>query len=469
MWQIEIDPQYPVYQNIAKHIEKLILNEVLKPRDPLPSVRALSRTLGVNKDTVVNAYEQLSNRGTIYKIPGKGTFVREFSDIGAIEAYPSKAATYPYDFTRSVISTDYFPVAAFKDSFERVLERDRGNAFTTEDSLGHLPLRQVILTHLEAMGVEASLSSVMIISGAQQGIDIVSRNLLTPKDHVFIENPTYQGASSYFKAMGVRLTGIGYRDQDLDLERLETELKWYRPRLMYTMPNFQNPTGFSYSETTKQRLAALAEEYAFYIIEDDYTNEINYGNPVVPLKAYDTHQRVIYIKSFSKILIPGFRVSFIVMPPNLTRDLESIKAMTDLTTSGILQRALADFMAGEGYPSHIIKIHALFAKRMDKAYEFLTGYLPGGIEVIKPRGGISFWIRVPKGISASKLLSEAQKEGVTFSLGSDFYLQGTPGKAGWIRLSFGGIEEELIEEGIRLLGRSMLKCIYEDKNKILID
>ncbi len=468
MWEIDRDAEYPVYQNIAKHIEKLILNETLKPRDPLPSVRELSAVLGVNKDTVVKAYQHLSDRGTIFKIPGKGTFVREFGDLREIEVPPS-VTDFPYDFTRSVISTDYFPVEAFKASFERVLDRDRGRAFTTEDPLGYPPLRQEILRHLEALGVQAPLGAVMIISGAQQGIDIVSRNLLAPNDHVFIENPTYQGASQYFRAMGIRLTGIGYRQEDLDLKRLEAELKWYRPKLMYTMPNFQNPTGFSYSEASKKRLVDLAEAYRFYIIEDDYTNEINYGHRVVPLKAYDSHQRVIYIKSFSKILIPGFRVSFIVMPPDLTRDLESMKAMTDLSTSGILQRALAEFMAGEGYPFHIERINRIFARRMDKAYEFLAAYLPGGIEVTRPRGGISFWIRLPQGISQKRLLAEARREGVTFSLGSDFYLERTLGQDGFIRLSLGGIEEEQIEEGLRLLSRSLLKCIYGQKNKMFID
>ncbi len=467
MWNIIMNEKLPMYLNIANHIEKLILNQELAPHDALPSIRKMSELRAVNKDTVVTAYNYLENKGYVYKISGKGTYVKEFSDV-EIESIDIARDSYAFDFSQSIISTDYFPVEEFKEAFDKVLMRDKGKAFSYHNSVGYEPLRREIKKILYSHGVNTQIENIMIISGAQQGIDIVSRNLLQKNDHVFIENPTYKGAYQYFKSMGVKITGIPFLNDDLDIDRLEKELNWNSPKLMYTMPNFQNPTGISYSDESKRKILNLAEKYDFYIIEDDYTNEINYGNKVTSLKSLDDYKRVIYIKSFSKILMPGLRVSYIVIPDRLIDGIENIKAMTDISTSGILQRTLADFISSDNYIHHIEKINNVFKRKMDIVYKLIRDYMPKDVEVSMPDGGISFWVKLPEGIDAQTLLKEAKKENITFNIGSDFYINKVLIDRSYIRLSLGSIEEDCIEEGIKILGRVLLKCIYSKKNKMII-
>ncbi len=467
MWNIVMNKKLPIYLNIANHIEKLILNQELSPHDALPSIRKMSEIFSVNKDTVVTAYHCLENKGYVYKISGKGTYVKEFSDV-EIESIDIVRENYKFDFSQSIISTDYFPVEEFKESFNRVLMRDKGKAFLYHNSVGYEPLRREIKKILHMQGIDTQIENIMIISGAQQGIDIVSRNLLQKNNHVFIENPTYKGAYHYFKSMGVKITGIPFLKNDLDIDKLEKELDWNNPKLMYTMPNFQNPTGISYSDESKRRILDLAEKHDFYIIEDDYTNEINYGNKVISLKSLDDYKRVIYIKSFSKILMPGLRVSYIVIPDRLIDGIENIKAMTDISTSGILQRTLADFISSDNYIHHIDKINKVFKRKMDTVYRLIRDYMPKDVEVSMPNGGISFWVKLPEGIDAQTLLKEAKKENIIFNIGSDFYINKVLIDRSYIRLSLGSIEEDSIEEGIKILSRVLLKCIYSKKNKMII-
>ncbi len=467
MWDIKFSDDKPIYRSISNHMEKLILNQVLSPHDPLPSIRELSEKLSINKDTVVSAYRDLESRGYVYKISGKGTFVKEFGEV-EIEMIEETEQEYTYDFTQSIISTDYFPVEEFKTAFDKVLTRDRGKAFLYHDAVGYEPLRKAILQQLREAGIDVPLESVMIISGAQQGIDIVSRELLGIHDHVFIENPTYRGAYQYFKTMGIRITGIPYKGNDLDREFLKNELKWNHPKLFYTMPNFQNPTGYSYSEETKRELIELAELHDFYIIEDDYTNDINYGNQVSSLKSYDTADRVIFIKTFSKILMPGLRVSYLVMPQRLIDALGNIKAMTDLSTSGILQRTLTEFISSDSYHHHIEKINAIFNERIILTKNHLESYMHSDVVCEMPEGGLSFWIKLPPGIDAETLLAEAKKSDLIFSIGPEYYIDRQIKGLSYIRLSIGGIDPEKIEEGIKILSRNVLKCIYQKKNKMVI-
>ena len=467
MWEIIIDDKQPIYMSIVNHIEMLILNQKLVPHDALPSLRKLSDQLNINKDTVVSAYRDLESKGYVYKISGKGTFVKEFSDI-EIDSIEQISDEYTYDFTQSIISTDFFPVEEFKESFDFVLTRDRGMAFINKEAVGYEPLRKEIHYLLKQNGVNTHLKNIMIISGAQQGIDLVSRKLLLKSDHVFIENPTYKGAYQYFKAMGVRITGIPFKDNDLDLEVLERELKWNQPKLFYAMPNYQNPTGYSYSKETQKKLLQLAEEHDFFIIEDDYTNDINYGHEVNRLKSNDIHERVIYIKSFSKILTPGLRVSFIVIPDSLIDALENIKAMTDISTSGILQRTLANFISSDNYTKHIDKINDLFKERIELTKHYLDDYMPKGVSYDVPEGGISFWIKLPPEVDAETLYKECKKADLIFNPGSDFYINQQIKGLSYIRLSLGGIELENIEDGIKILSRNVLKCIYHGQNKMII-
>ena len=198
------------------------------------------------------------------------------------------------------------------------LDDDLASLFNYDDGNGIYELKEVMVEYLAKQKIEASPDNIIITSGGQQGIDIISKGLLGYTDVVFIEEPTYSGAIDLFKMRNTRLISIPLLEDGIDIGLLKMKLEKIRPRLLYLMPNFQNPTGISYSEYKKKKLIDLAEEYNFYILEDDFISDFKFiSENHRTLKSYDKYNRVIYIKSFSKILMPGLRMGLMVVPTEL--------------------------------------------------------------------------------------------------------------------------------------------------------
>ena len=453
----------PLYIQLFEQLKELIQQGILPEDCKLPTIRELSSDLKVNNITVVNAYKLLEDHKLIYKKVGSGSYVlpiEENLNINNAVSNEDDRQEYDYnteegfiDFATASPDPRLFPMTDFKKAINDVIERDGGNAFMYHDSRGYLPLRSSIADYLSKKEIVVGPEDVYIISGAQQGIDIIAKALLTNGDYVFVESPTYTGAAAVFKSRGARIVEIPLQNDGPDMRELEKMLQIIKPKFMYTMPNFQNPTGCSYSERKKKHLLLLCKKYKLLIVEDDYSGDLSYKEkPATPLKAYDKTDSVIYIKSFSKIFMPGLRVAFLIIPERIKKIIASAKYMTDISTSGFMQRVLDLYLNRNILDEHIKYMKKEYGLRYIEAVRAVKKYLRGAL-FNQPYGGLNLWIRLPEGIDSSKLYEQCKKDMVLITPGTIF-LKGKEGEQ-HIRISFSGVDVPDITKGIVIIGNAI--------------
>ena len=235
------------------------------------------------------------------------------------------------------------------------------------------------------------------------------------------------------------------------LEALEENLKKFRPKLLYVMPNIQNPTGYSYNNARKSRLLGLARYYGAILLEDDYIGELDYGKtPSTPLKAADRSDSVIYLKSFSKIFMPGLRLAFLTMPKRHKSKLLSIKHSSDISTSGLTQRAFDLYLRKGYWHTHILELRERYHRICQETLSALAAAMPPGVQFAAPSGGLSVWLRLPDGVSAHKIACAAQERDVLVAEGSTFFPRQAPDA--YLRISFATADAEQLRRGISTLG-----------------
>jgi 2-aminoadipate transaminase len=478
----------PLYQQLFEILREMIENGRLLHDTRLPSIREFARLLGVNQVTVVTAFRHLEENGFANSRSGSGTYV-----AGLLQRLPAKAENpllqdelYPQaensfmqndqilinentiNFASATPTSDLFPVDNFKIVLNEVLDRDKGNAFSYHESQGFLPLRESITGLIAKDRLDFSVEDINIISGAQQGIDIIAKALIHPGDCIMTESPTYTGAVAVFKSRNAQLVDVAMQPGGPDMNLLEYTVKKYRPKFMYTIPSFQNPTSYSYTNEKRKALLGLADRYDFFIVEDDYVSDLDFDHQgYLPLKALDARGRVILIKSFSKLFMPGLRLGFMVVPPQLSQDLLTAKHTTDISTSGLVQRAF-DLYIRKGYwNSHFDFMYKIYKTRYEKMTDALDKYLPSTCSCIKPGGGLNIWISLPAGFHVTNLLHMAAASDIAFAPGTIFHTGNTPDAANNLRLSFAAVQTDKIEAGLEklcsLIGR-LSSTIYPSSN-----
>ncbi|NJD01061.1 MAG: PLP-dependent aminotransferase family protein, partial [Ruminiclostridium sp.] len=327
----------------------------------------------------------------------------------------------------------------------------------------YFPLRESVSMLLKNSGLDFPLDNIQIISGAQQGLDLISKALLRQGDRIITESPTYTGAIALFKSRGARIADIQMDTDGPDLDILEFNLKQYRPRIIYTIPTFQNPTGRSYSMEKRLAVLELAELYNCYIIEDDYVSDLDFeGRRYQPLKALDKYSRVIFIKSFSKIFMPGLRLGFMIVPSALTENLLTAKHITDISTSGLIQRAFDLYIRRGYWDKHFYFMYEIYKERYEKTTEALSRYLSGNFSFTGPGGGLNLWLGLPYGFPVNTLIKHAADHNIVFAPGRIFYSGNSPQTVNNIRLSFAAVYTEQIEAGIKDLCTLMNKLQNQD-------
>ncbi|MGL5354244.1 MAG: PLP-dependent aminotransferase family protein, partial [Clostridium sp.] len=330
---VKFEEEIPKYIQIANNIKRLIDNKEINDGEQLPPIRDLSKGIGVNNVTIVNAYKKLKNEGYAFQKVGSGTFAKRKDMLPIFNREYSKCfkrinldeLPKIIDFAGETSTEVYFPIDEFKVIINKVLDRDGANALIMQEPLGYEELRKTINQEFWENKIE--IENILIVSGAQQGIDIASKAILNINDNVIVEKPTYGGALSVFKWRKANIFEVKLKEDGIDLEAFEEVLKKNKIRCFYTMSYFHNPTGISYSREKKIKLLALAKKYDFYIIEDDYLSELIYEENIVhePFRKLDKNDRVIYIKSFSKIFLPGIRLGYIIAPEVFKESLQNSK------------------------------------------------------------------------------------------------------------------------------------------------
>lgn len=474
----------PLYRQISQYFKSGILAETLRPGVRLPAVRALAQGLGVNRATVESAYAELVAEGLLISRQGSGYYVLQHSPgkgeaaflKGTCPAWQSRLhyqgcetlAAYLPEVSRCTdwIALDggacdprLFPVDEFRKHLGNVLRRDGIAAVEYGEISGFGPLRAILAQVLASQGIRTSAESILITAGSQQALSLIARLILAPGDAVVVERPTYAGALDVFRALGARVHSVAVDEDGMVMTELESLLESVKPKLIYTIPNFHNPTGACLSGQRRRQLIALSGRFDLPVLEDDYVGDIRYEGRAQPtLKSLDPDGRVIYVSTFSKMLIPGLRVGFVVADGPLYHYLVCSKRCHDLTTSNLIQRALKDYVSVGRYHAHLQRSCTVYRRRRDAMLAALDSHMPEGATWTRPKGGLFVWVRLPEGMRASELLPTACEAGVVFAPGGNFFLDAHDGD-GCLRLNFASNTEEVIEEGVQRLGRVMEKAM----------
>ncbi|WP_330997977.1 MocR-like pyridoxine biosynthesis transcription factor PdxR [Pectinatus sottacetonis] len=468
--QLSKKDKEPLYVQLYDQLLTMIHTGRLGSGCKLPPVRKLARYLSINPGTIVNAYKELEKNGFIFSSAGSGSYVSsqtlrqhsaadyEFAtdNIYMDEVLKPQKNSQAVNMSSISLNPDVISVEQLKKIFIEVLDRDQGRAFSYQDSQGFLPLRESIAANLRSINIHTSAKNLQIISGAQQGIDIVARALLKHGDYVFTESPTYPGAIASFLANGAKIIDIPLEQDGLDMNVLEKNLQQFHPKLIYLMPVLQNPSGCSYSLAKRDKIIKLAQKHNVIILEDDYISELSYRTKLLaPLKSIDRHDNVIYLKSLSKIFMPGLRLGFLTMPEYLAAKLLNVKYITDISTSGFTQR-IFDLYLREGYwEKHIKDIRRIYKTQFEFAYKTARQYFPCDVTWHNPEGGLSFWLKLPERFKSKEFCRKAKENNLLITDGTNFYPQHMDTRH--IRISFATLSLQEIETGMRILGAMFTK------------
>lgn len=454
----------PLYVQIRDGIIAAVQQQALAPGTRLPPTRDLARQLGVTRVTVVKAYEALTEAGWAEAHVGRGTFLA--SDPGPGAAPPSEppaaAAESTWqtlarladrpgitNFASGAPAPDFFPVEELRRAINAVFDREGAAALQYDAPEGLLPLRQQI-----ADRVGCAVDDVLVTSGTQQAVDLITRTLLRPGDVVLTEAPTYSGALEAFAASGARVIGVPVDRGGLDLDALEQLLQTAKPRLIYTVPAFMTPYGTALAPERRSALLALAAAHGVPVAEDDAYRELVYdGDPLPPLRALPGGERVLHVGSFSKLMAPGLRLGYVIATAETRQTLVARKQMADLHTSTLIQHAVRQYLASGSHEAHLRQTVAVCRQRRDAAVEALTRLAVPGLTWHVPAGGPFIWLRLPPGQAVVDTYVCALDHGVAFAIGAAFF----PDRRdhGWLRLNFTLHEPEQIRQGISRLAAAL--------------
>jgi 2-aminoadipate transaminase len=357
-------------------------------------------------------------------------------------------------------SADTFPVEELKAACERVLTENPKEALQYAASEGFAPLREWVANRVTSLGMQVTPEQVLITSGSQQGLDLVGKILCDAGAPVAVETPTYLGALQAFTPYEPIFTSLGSDEQGVDpaaIARLPHDAPG--TRFAYLLPNYQNPTGRVMSLERRQAAVAAAKAAGVPIVEDNPYGDLWFDEPPLPSLASLWPEGVIYLGSFSKVLTPGFRLGFMIAPPELYPKLLQAKQAADLHTPGFNQRVVYEVVRNGFLDEHVPKIRARYKANRDAMAAGLKQHLPAGCEWQMPKGGMFFWIRLPEGLNAMELLPKAVDAGIAFVPGAAFYAHAPDPRA--MRLSFVTLTPPQIEEGVAILGR-VLRAALDD-------
>ena len=350
-----------------------------------------------------------------------------------------------------------FPVEKLKEAANRVFEDEGQDALQYASTWGYEPLRAWIAKRYQTrFEMDIDPNDILITTGSQQALDLIGKVFLDSNDHIVVEYPSYLGAIQAFAQYETTFHEVRLHDEGLDLHQLRTFLKTYHPKLLYMVPNFQNPTGISYSAANRQAIVEMIQPYDVILVEDDPYGELRYlGQFEKPFKAL-APDRTILLGSFSKIISPGIRVGWMVIPKALREPLFNAKEASDLHTSNLDQRIVYQYLKHNPLDTHIKTNVDYYAKQRETMLNAMQKYFPSNVTIAKSEGGMFFWVSLPSHLSAIDIFHKAVTLKVVFVPGDPFYV--SKERMNTFRLNYTSASPQQIEEGIQRLG-SLLKSL----------
>ncbi|WP_026895384.1 PLP-dependent aminotransferase family protein [Clostridiisalibacter paucivorans] len=360
-------------------------------------------------------------------------------------------------FAGGLPAPELFPVKQMAEVSKQVLEEVGSSALQYGPTEGYGPFREQIVKRMKKGQIETSKENILVTSGSQQGLDLTGMIFLNPGDVVLCESPSYLGALNAFKAYQPKFKEVSTDDDGMVMEDLEKILEeTENVKFVYVIPDFQNPSGRTWSIERRKKLVELANKYNIAIIEDNPYGELRFEGEIPPaVKHYDTEGRVAYLGTFSKTFAPGMRLGWICAEGEFLQKYIFVKQGTDLQTSTVSQMQLAKYLEKYDLDEHIEKIKVVYKKRRDLMLNTMKSEFPEGVKFTYPEGGLFTWVILPEHINAKDLAKLAIEKKVAFVPGGSFFPNG--GNENTLRLNYSNMDEERIVLGIKRLA----ECIKE--------
>ena len=344
-----------------------------------------------------------------------------------------------------------FPQEALKESACRIIDNEGGKVFQYSTTEGHLPLRRFVADKYNRnFGLNITPEDILITTGSQQALDLIAKVLLNKGDRVIIEEPGYLGAIQAFCMFEPEFMPVTLEDDGLNLEKLEEALKQERVKFAYVVPNFQNPTGLTYTKERREAVCALFDKYDTVLVEDDPYGELRFKGEKLPYIGAGKLAHSVLLGTFSKTVTPGMRLGFVITQDReLMHHLVTAKQSSDLHTNIFSQYMIADYLAHNEYQQHVDKITALYRTQAEAMLSAMREYFPAHVKYTEPEGGMFIWVTLPEGQSALDLFRKAMEKKDAFVPGDPFYAGKT--NVNTFRLNYTNSTPEIIREGIRRL------------------
>jgi len=484
--QLDRESKTPLYRQIVRQIRDMILEGALPAGFLLPPERRLAEALSITRTTVINAYEELKAQNLASAHVGRGTVVLS-------PLHPSSApGTNPVmawgrlfrdemvrppdpllrdlldlttkdgiiSFAVGVPARDQIPLDLFRTAIRALMEDTGSEMLHHSPTEGHPQLRESLSRWLTARGIRCAPEETLVLAGSQQGLHLAARILVHPGDTVVVEEPTYFGGLEAFRRAGARMIGIPVDEHGMRTDLLEAILERHRPKIIYTLPTFQNPSGMEMSLERRHRLLALASSRGIPVLEEDPYSELRYdGTPVPSLKALDTSGVVMYLGTSSKILFPGLRIGWLVAPRQVIRQCALTKQSEDLHTNTPGQFALDKLFRDGLVDQHLVKLRTVYSRHRDAMAAALRKNTVDGLSWTLPRGGFYFWCRLPEHVNRTQLLAAAASKNIAFLPGQSCFVE-DPGRL-YARLNFSAPSVSEIHEGVARLAEAIRESIAQ--------
>jgi 2-aminoadipate transaminase len=360
-------------------------------------------------------------------------------------------------FAGGLPAPELFPIREFDEACHYILQTEGEIALQYSPTEGYLPLKEFLADYMSKYGILVETDNILIVSGSQQGLDLLGKLFVEKDGCVVSSRPTYLGALQAWNAYEAHYCTVKLDDDGMDVEQIPEIIKsGHRPRFVYVLPNFHNPAGTTLSEERRDRLVEIAREYDLVLIEDDPYGELRYeGQDLTPIFRL-APERTIYLSTFSKTLAPGIRLAWVVAPKPLIQRLVQAKQGADLHTGTFVQMVANDICQRGILKQHVKRLRRVYHQRRDAMLDAIVEHWPAEVKYTRPAGGLFLWPRMPKQINTQEFFEKAVEEKVAYVPGVAFYPEGQGGQHA-MRLNFSNASEEMINEGIYRLGVALKK------------
>lgn len=360
-------------------------------------------------------------------------------------------------FAGGLPASELFPIEELKKVCFEVLDKDGEASLQYSTTEGYLPLRKSICKRMATLGINSTEDNILITTGSQQALDLSGKVFIDEGDTIICESPTYLAAINAFKAYMPKFKEVSMDSDGMIMEDLESVLRGNpNAKFIYTIPDFQNPTGRTMSLDRRKKLIELANKYNVVIIEDNPYGEVRFaGEKIPPVKHFDTEGRVVYISTFSKIFAPGLRIGWICADTSFLEHYVPFKQNVDLHTNIFSQIMTYKYMEMYDIEEHIDKIRDVYKHRRELMIQCIKNYFPKNIEYTLPDGGLFIWVELPSNVDSTEVFTKSIANNVAFVPGNPFFPNG--GFKNTFRLNYSNMPDDRIIEGIKRLG----KVLYE--------